>query len=210
MQKVPQRIAHALPDAITAGLFLAIWINPHWFSLAQIQSAFAAIGMEILIAVVTIFLFLASIGIKVQSKGLPVLKILMGVFLLCAAGFARSLGIWGFWMFVWLVGHRLWWLSRAGIRNEEMAKTVFGLACLSMIALMLCGIALVLPTPPLGYTAEAIRSMGLPVVSEKQPHAVLPYAFLYYSVRAAAKFIVDWGLGLDPSSEDDGQKLIKF
>jgi hypothetical protein len=209
VKNVTLRIAHALPDAITAGLFLAIWINPYWFSLAQIRSAFAAIGMEILIAVVTIFLFMASIGIKEQSNGLPVLKIFMGVFLLFAAGFASSLGtIWAFWMFVWLIGHRLWWLSHAGIRNEEMAKTVFGLACLSLIALMLCGVGLVLPTPPLGYTTEAIQSMGLPVVSEKRPHAVLPYAFLYYSVRAAANFIVDWRQ--DPKPEDDRQKLIRF
>jgi hypothetical protein len=202
------RVVHALPDAITASLFLATWIAPRLFSPEQIIGVQAIMGMEFLVMHSGIILYIAAQAVPNKGVNTPLL-IVIPIYLLFALVLASgSHNIWLFWSFVWLQGNRLWLASQLKVRESERAKTAFGLSCIGLVFWMLClMVSVVLPLPPFGQTRQVMESMHLAPFVAKSPYALQLFGLLYFGLRAAFKLRVDYDSADDGARQD---RLIRF
>ena len=202
LRVVSRRILNALPDAITASLFLATWIAPRLFSPEQIVSVQAIMGMEFLVMHSGIILYIATQAAPNKGVNTPLLLVIP-IYLLFALMLASGThNIWLFWMFVWLQGNRLWAMSRLKVSESERAKTALGLSCIGMVFWMLClMVSVVLPLPPFGLSRQVMESMQLTPFVPKSPYALQMFGLLYFGLRAAFKLRVDYN-----SADDDAGK----
>jgi len=201
------RIVRALPDVITAGLFLATWIAPRLFSPEQIIGVQAIMGMEFLVMHSGIILYIAAQAVPSKRANMPLLVVIPFYLLFALFLASGTHNIWLFWSFVWLQGNRLWLASQLKVRESERAKTALGLSCIGMVFWMLClMVSVVLPLPPFGQTRQVMESMQLTPFVPKSPYALQMFGLLYFGLRAAFKLRVDYNSD-DDASED---RLIRF
>lgn len=186
------RLFAALPDAITAAVFLTAWIDPSLPGPAAIKNLMLTMLMEFL--VVHSSGFYAGIAAANVSRiarvtllaGLSLFYVIfIGAF---AAVFDSSWPIFAFaWLFVCRFFH-LW--MRPGPAARETGSQL-ALWAISVATYVLGGLATVmLPLPALGITTEVIAAMHLPGSGEwiDRPYTVLAFGTLYFAVQAYAKY----------------------
>jgi hypothetical protein len=189
------RLLAALPDALSATIFVWAWIDPSTIGGPErvknlmLVMLFEFIAMHSSAIIGSMFLsdmpraqkFLALVGLS-------------AAYLLFVVAFAYGFSsMWPIWAFAWLFVCRFWYLIANPTTGEDAARRMQNSWGLSGLTYLLgCFITVFLPLPHLGITPEFIAQMHFP---EKMtgdwvdhPWKVLAFGALYFSVMAVAKF----------------------
>lgn len=199
-----QRLVHALPDAITASLFLYAWLAP----LRWRENLVAELMLVMLVEFILIHSapFLGSIVLASDQALRDRLKAFAGFtifYSLFIGGFALSFGSW--WpviAFVWLVAAKLVSLLSGERHPERETQRMRGWWGVSAGLYLLAVFAtLFLPFPEFGITrqgaAYGISASGGIWVSD--PHTGIAAGCLYFGMLAATKLAErpTWWRGFD-------------
>lgn len=205
----PQRLIAALPDAVTAGFFLTVWLAPMVPGEAAVANSMLAMLVEFIIVYST-----GIMAVFVLTGTIPKNKRLLGIagftlfYLVFIAAFALAFGEWWpFLAFGWLLlGKFAVVLSRKAPSTEQSRRmmTHWGLAVVFYILGVL--VTSVLPIPRLGITEDvqsqlALQGSGLWV---DEPQRVIAFGMLYFALMAWCKWR-DWllpsGVTLAPAGK---------
>ncbi len=176
----------ALPDAISASVFLYAWFFP-----LRHQGLVTALLLVMLIEFLAIHSG-ALLGNVVRSRGNRTLRtkqiaafsLLYGLFI---AAFSYAFTAW--WpivWFVWLLASKLFaiWFDQHGSDRGERQRS-YGILVLSM-CLYLGGVmlTLLLPWPRFGLTEEVVGQLGFDATTSgiwvEQPHRLIAFGFVYF------------------------------
>lgn len=189
-ERFARRIA-ALPDAITAGFFLLLWIVPQWLGPAALRTGLLMMLVEFVLMHATGMLggmALANAG-DARRQWKPIL--LFGAFyLLFIAAWSWIFEAW--WPLLalaWLVAGKLAlaWQPLPDADKRDRLQSDWAISALAY----LCGVfvTLMLPLPRLGLDADIVAAARLPGSGEwvDKPHTVVAFGLLYFGVLATAK-----------------------
>jgi hypothetical protein len=190
----------AFPDALTAGLFLAVWLDPFVFGALSVKTAMLTMLVEFFLIHATGF-FTALVNqpdMMPRGQRWAVIGALCGFYVLMIGAFAWSFGEW--WpllAFAWLVVGKFLWIRRDGPPGDDGDRTMLPMAAWagSVVAYLLSCMATVIPdVPTLGMPLSLQPSFGLGEDSGglwiDEPHRVVAMGVLYFSLLAAGKLLV--------------------
>lgn len=183
------RLAAAGPDAVTAGVFLTLWISPLALGASGVRNAVLVMLVEFVLIHAAGFL-----GGLLLNPALPrgrrvlVLAGFAGFYLMFVGAFMLAFQEW--WpvlVFGWLILGKFG-LIVTGRGASEAQASVWGMSAL--IYLLGAFATILLPLPRLGVGAEVVGQLGLPGSGlwVEQPHRVLAFGFLYFALLAAFKW----------------------
>lgn len=189
-----QRLAHALPDAITAGIFLYAWLAP----LAWRENLVAELLLVMLVEFILIHSapFLGSIvlapdmALKIRIKAFAGFTVLYSLFI---AGFALAFKAW--WpviVFIWLTAAKLVSILTDRLHTERQKQRMRGYWGVSAMFYLLAVFAtLFIPLPEFGITRHgaAYGITGQSGVWVSDPHIAIAAGFLYFSLLATTKLV---------------------
>lgn len=183
------RLVAAGPDAVTAAVFLTLWISPFAFGDSGVRNALLVMLIEFVLVHAAGFLGLLLLD-PTTPRGRRVLALagFAGFYLLFVGAFMLAFGEW--WpalVFGWLVLGKF----AAIVGNRGAGDAQAALWGLSALAYLLGAFATVLlPLPRLGVEAAVVGQLGLPGSGlwVEQPHRVLAFGFLYFGLLALAKW----------------------
>lgn len=205
----------ALPDALTAAMFLAVWVNPFVFGALSVKTAMLTMLVEFFLIHATGFFTALVHQPDMMARGprWAAIAALSLFYVLMIGAFAWSFGEW--WpllAFAWLVVGKFLWVRRdapaAGDDEETMAARVnrhiaaedrmMGLmaAWAASVAayLFACGATVVPDVPTLGMPASLQPRFGLGEAGGglwvDEPHRVVAMGVLYFALLAAGKLAV--------------------
>lgn len=202
---LPWRILAALPDAITASVFLVLWVAPFAFGESGVRN-----GMLLMLVEFVLIHATAMMGGAMESREsrLAQLKVVLGFSLFYAlfiAAFAFSFREWWpVYAFLWLLLAKL--MRIFGAADSEQAhqrrQSDWALAC--MLYLLGCFATLLLPLPRLGISRDVLPQLGLSGSGEwvDNPHTVIAFGALYFGLLAWARF-KDFSLKVTTPSKTD-------
>lgn len=186
-----QRVANALPDAVTAGIFLSAWIAPFAWRQTLVSELMLVMLVEFILIHAAPFLggiVLASdVPVRQRLRSFAGMTLLYGVFI---AGFALPFKSW--WpaiAFTWLAGAKLLLLLTGGKHSERDTQRMRGYWGASVGLYLLAVFAtLFLPVPELGITRHG-AAYGIPGSGAwvSHPHLVISAGFLYFGLLAFTK-----------------------
>ena len=191
------RLLAGLPDAITAGFFLALWIAPQWLGPNALRTGLLMMLVEFILMHATGILgsmALADAG-GARRPWKPILAF-SGLYLLFIAGYAWGFKAW--WPLLalaWLVAGKLamaWQpLPNADKRDRLQAERALS-ALLYLIGVF---ITTFLPLPRLGLDAQVVAAADLPGSGAwvDRPHTVVAFGLSYFGLMAASK-LLGWRL----------------
>lgn len=197
----------ALPDAVTAAAFFAVWVNPFVFGPLSVKTAALTMLVEFVLihatGVLTGFLGPADDAPRHgrwQRRGM--LAVVCGFYLLMIAAFAWSFGAWWpFVAFAWLVVGKVLWARRDAAAaagrwedaHDSMGRRMAAWAGSVVAYLGACFATIVPPVPRWGMTVERQPDFGLAEAGGglwiDEPHRVVAMGVLYFSLLAAGKFV---------------------
>ncbi len=191
MPIVLHRLFAALPDSISAVVFLAAWLFPLRWGNALVSNLLLVMLLEFIVVHSSGFLGMTVLDGS-ASRSRKVLAVLgFGVFYLCfvlafAFIFQRT---WAIWAFSWLLLSKLAtiWFEPSTAESTRQQQ----LWALSAVCYVLGAFATtLLPLPRLGLTSEVVSQLGLPGSGlwVEQPHKVVAFGLLYFGLLAAAKW----------------------
>jgi len=189
-----QRLIAALPDAITAGVFLTAWLTPQRFGPEYVRNLTLVMAMEFIVIHSSVFYaVIASIDIA-RGKRIKWLLALSSLYVVIVLGFALEYkSTWPFAAFGWLLVSRFLhlWTLPTGSREAE-GKRMVQLWAVSVVAYLAGAfMSALVELPPLGMDSRFISSMmqsGGTGWSAGQAHGTLAFGLLYFSILALAKF----------------------
>jgi hypothetical protein len=199
-----QRLVHALPDAVTAGIFLFAWIAPlHWREtlVAELQ-----LVMVIEFALVHSAPFLGSVvlvsdvPLKNRLVALAGLTAFYGLFI---GAYAAAYKMW--WpviAFAWLITAKLVSIVTDRHHTERQKQRMRGYWFVSFGFYLLAVFATVfIPFPEFGITrhGSAYGISGNSGEWVSHPHTVIAAGFLYFGLLAVTKLFEQptWWRNLD-------------
>jgi hypothetical protein len=189
-----QRLANALPDAITAGIFLYAWIAP----LRWRETLVAELMLVMLVEFILIHSapFLGNIVLASDDalkKRLVAFAGFATLYSLFIGGFALAFKSW--WpviAFTWLITAKLVMLvtdRRHSERQKQRMRGYWGVS--AGLYLLAVFASLFIPLPEFGITrqgaAYGITSSGGAWVSH--PHIAIAAGFLYFGLLATTKLV---------------------
>lgn len=204
----------ALPDALTAGMFVAVWLSPFVFGALSVKTAMLTMLVEFFLVHATgFFTALAHdpdmMG-RWQRRGM--IGALCAFYVLMIGAFAWSFGEW--WpllAFAWLVVGKFLWVRRdkpvARETDTETARrlrrmdaddrtgrAMAGWAASVVAYLGACFATAVPDVPRLGMTIALQPQFGLGEAGGglwiDEPHRVVAMGVLYFALLAAGKLAV--------------------
>jgi hypothetical protein len=185
-----QRVGIAIPDLISAGIFLLAWAAPDLLGVVYVKQLMTVMAMEFVVMHSSEFyaLIYDAAGDRITRE----------LLLLAIAGFYfTGVGVLVFlWhepsllvAFVWLFGSSFLHLWAVPANREQETRRLFSLWIVSFLAYLICGVAaLLLPLPSLGLTAQALGPLHLARGWEEFPAAVMAFGALYFTVQSYAKY----------------------
>lgn len=190
----PARLAAALPDAVTAGFFLIVWLAPMALGESAVRNALLIMLVEFL--VVHSSGFLSSVVLADDAPRRSRVLAILGFslfYLLFVAIFAWTFGEW--WpvlAFGWLLlGKFVVVLGRQGTTAEQKQRMMAQWGVAVILYLLGAFVTTLMPLPRLGMTADLLPAFGLSGggLWVEQPHRVVAFGFLYFALTAWNK----WG-----------------
>ena len=181
----------ALPDAITAGIFLFAWLHPTWHP-----------GLPRMLMLVMLIEFLAvhsggmlgafaldrSKAMRTRLKAILGLSLFYGLFVF---GFAMAFeSWWPVWWLLWLVFTKIS-LAVGPMEDQKRAAMMTAMWGISAaFYVLLVGATTILPVPRLGIDHAAVRMMDLPGEGlwVDQPWRVIAFGFLYFFALAVIRY----------------------
>lgn len=193
MRNFLPRLLAALPDAITASVFLTAWIAPAVAGPERIKNLLLTMLIEFIVVHSSGFYggIMAMSDASRLKRALAMLG--LGAFYMIFI-FAFSLifgSTWPIWAFLWLLGSRFVHLWVAPVEDAAATTRTMQLWAASVAAYVLGAIAtVILPLPALGITPEVIESLHLKGSGEwiERPYTVLAFGTLYFGIQAWAKY----------------------
>lgn len=183
----------ATPDAITASVFLWLWIAP--LSLGPDGVAQAMLVMLVEFILIHASAFLGNVAFSDTRSHAAKIKALLLIglaYLLFVAAWAWSFNAWWpFLAFGWLL------LGKLGValetrrgREERYARMQLDWSMTSMVYLLGVFATVMLPVPRLGLTPAVQARLELPGSGlwVDEPHRVIAFGALYFGLLAWAKW----------------------
>lgn len=185
------RLTAAVPDAITAGFFLAVWIAPLKLGAGSVRTAMLIMLVEFVLIHASGFLgAFALAGTAPRRK--RVLAIAgFGLFyaLFIGAFMAAFKAWWPAAVFGWLLVGKL---ARVLARSDPAASQRLMSAWAASVLFYILGVfaTLFLPLPKLGIDAATIPQLGLVGSGAwvDEPHRVVAFGLLYFAALAWFKW----------------------
>ena len=187
------RLFAALPDAITAGVFLTVWVAPAVAGRERIKNLMLTMLIEFIVVHSSGF-YGGILAMKDTSRVKREFALLgfATFYLIFVLAFSLGFGsAWPIWAFLWLLGSRFVHLWVAPANDDEATTRMMTLWAISVAAYVLGAIATVmLPLPALGITPAVIASLDLKGGGEwiARPYTVLAFGALYFGIQAWAKY----------------------
>ena len=208
IESFSQRLAKALPDMITAGVFFWVWLDP-----TEWRRELVAQGLMIMLLEFILIHSSGFIGPAVFAHEAPAGKRIkwvagFGLFytLFVAAWAWQFQSWWPLVFFLWLLGSKLVDILMDRRIPEEMRRRQMGMVGLSVLFYLLSVFAtLFLPFPELGLTRHG-HYYGVPGSGEwvSHPHIVVSALVLYFCLLALAKLLA-WDVALARRQDRAGQ-----
>lgn len=183
------RLLSALPDAVTAGGCLVVWISPFAFGADAVKIVVLMMLVEFILVHATGF----SLGIVAGGGGparrVGMLLALSLFYLLFIAAFAAIFHSW--WpvtAFAWLLVGKIAWVftgPRGADEDDTRQTSAWAFSLLAYLGAVFAG--LLLPLPDLGLGAAVVPSLHLPGSGAwvEQPKIAVGSAVIYYLLLAA-------------------------
>ena len=186
-----QRLVSALPDAITAGFFLLLWIVPHWLGPTALRTGLLMMLVEFILMHATGILggmALSNAG-DTRRQWKPIL-LFSSMYLLFIAVWAWTFRAW--WPLLalaWLVAGKLAlaWQPLPDADKRDRIMSDWGISALAYLGGVFA--TLMLPLPRLGLTGDVVAAADLPGSGEwvDKPHTVVAFGLIYFAVLATGK-----------------------
>lgn len=190
------RIASALPDALTATFFLAVWLMPLRFGDGMVRTAV----LIMLIEFITVHAsgFLGGMALNSSAARGKRLLMLLGLGLFYSGFVAAFVFAFDQWWpiaaFGWLLLSKFSRVLFGAATPRQDAEAQLSLWAAS-VAFYVLGVMLTvfLPLPRLGVTEAILPQLGLPGSGlwVEQPHRLLAFGMLYFAALAAVKLALD-------------------
>lgn len=180
----------ALPDALTAGFFLLLWIVPGWLGEDALRTGLLMMLVEFVLVHATGILGQIALG---ADPGRSRWKPLLGFSLLYLA----FVGAWAFAFEAWWPLLALLWLVAgkaqlamqpvAGAEKLERMKSEWAMSAIFYLGGVFATV--ILPIPRLGISHAVQSAADLPGsgVWVDQPHTVVAFGLVYFGLLAVAK-----------------------
>ena len=187
------RLFAALPDTITAAIFLTAWVAPQIPGPASVKNLMLVMLIEFIVVHSSGFYggIIAMTDISRLKRTLLMLG-LATFYMTFILAFAYAFdSAWPIYAFGWLLLSRFVHLWTAPANAERESDRMMALWAGSGAAYVIGGIATVaLPLPALGMTPDFIASMHLPGSGEwvERPQTVLAFGTFYFAVQAWMKY----------------------
>lgn len=195
---VSERLLAAAPDAITAAVFVVLWLQPMALGESGVRNAVLIMLVEFILVHASGFL-----GAVVLAERVPRRSRVLGlvgfavVYSLFIGVFMAVFGEW--WPLVafgWLlVGKFAGVIGRTGSASQRarmQAQWVLGVMFYVVGALL----TVMLPLPRMGITVDLLPQLALPGGGHwvEQPHRAVAFGALYFAFTAWSKWR-DWMVG---------------
>ena len=186
----------ALPDGISAAMFLAVWFHPFVFGALSVKTAMLTMLVEFFLIHATGF-FTAIANQPKSDRKLRIGGVLgLSVFYVLMIGaFAWSFGEW--WpllAFGWLVvGKFVWIRNSAPVSDDDTMWQMAAWAGSVVAYLFACAVTVMVPVPRFGMHAELQPQFGFGEGQGglwiEQPQTVVAMGALYFGLLCAAKLL---------------------
>jgi hypothetical protein len=193
MRNVLPRLLAALPDAVTAALFLIAWIEPSIPGPEYVKNLMLVMLIEFIVMHSSAFysIIAADDGDSPIKRSLFLIG-LSAFYLTFVAAFAFAFdSTWPLFAFAWLFVSRFIHLWVHPAENGAETGRMMALWGASAFAYLVGAFATaILPLPALGITPAFINSMHLTGSGEwiERPYTVLAFGALYFGIQAWAKY----------------------
>lgn len=188
----------ALPDGITGGMFVTVWLSPFALGELAVKTALLVMLVEFFLIHATGF-FTAIGGAPKVPRATRMLSLLglTGFYLVMVGAFALTFGEW--WplvAFLWLaVGKAVWaWGTRPGASDgaHASAMAVWGGSVVAYI--FGAFLTILLPVPRLGMTEALQEGFGLDGggLWLDEPHRVVAFGAIYFGLLFTGKLVAAW------------------
>jgi len=196
MRNAFHRLDAAVPDAITAGLYVLAWTVPKLLGVGQVRLLLTAVLVEFLVMHASAFY---GFGIRRRgerpAKRAAILGAITAVYLVPIVLAAVTLKSFSpVISFLWLFTCRFAFLWRHPATVEDEMRRMKLLWMVSLASYFLGTIAVTrLPLPALGITPDFVAALSLsghPNPKAQPPWLALAFGIFYFAVQAATKFVL--------------------
>ena len=188
-----QRLLAALPEAITAAVFLIAWVTPERLGPAYVKDLTLVMAMEFIVIHSSIF-YAVIAGVDIaRGKRIAWLAGLSCMYLVFVFGFAVSYkSTWPIFAFAWLFASRFAHVWLSPVSSDVEAKRMVNMWAVSVVAYLFGAFTVNLVTiPNLGMTSAFESSMmesGGTGWNSGGAHTTLAFGLMYFCILALAKF----------------------
>lgn len=185
----------ALPDGITAAMFLAVWIHPFVFGELSVKTAMLTMLVEFFLIHATGFFTALGGNARIPDRlRIGTLVALCGFYVLMIGAFAWAFGEW--WpllAFGWLVVGKVLWARGDETGDDGMMWKMAAWAGSVAAYLFAVAVTSILPLPRLGMREELQPRFGFDDSMSgawiEQPQSVVAMGVLYFGLLCAAKVL---------------------
>jgi len=188
--KRPLDLAGALPDALTAGFFLLLWIVPGWLGTDALRTGLLMMLVEFILVHAAGILGQIALGADIGRKRW---RAVLGFSLL----YLLFIGAWAFVFEAWWPLLALLWLVAgkvhlalqpiAGEEKLERMKSEWAMSAIFYLGGVFATV--MLPIPRLGLGPSVVAAANLPGSGlwVDKPHTVVAFGLVYFGLLAVAK-----------------------
>jgi hypothetical protein len=193
MRPSVNRLFAALPDAITATIFLTAWVAPATLGPEAVKNLMLVMLIEFI--VVHSSAFYAGIAASSNVSRLRRMLLMLGFgafYMIFIVAFAVAFdSTWPIFAFVWLLLSRFAHVWMHPVQGSLETERMMLLWAASGATYVIGAIATsVLPLPALGMKPEFVASMHLSGsgVWIERPQTVLAFGLIYFAIQARVKY----------------------
>ena len=188
-----QRVLAALPDAISAAVFLIAWVAPARLGPEYVRNLTLVMAMEFIVIHSSVFYAVIAGAAAGRGKRIAWLAGLSCLYLVFVFGFSiQYASTWPIFAFGWLLASRFVHLWTSPASSEVEGVRMVRLWAVSVVAYLFGAFtAILVPLPPLGMTSAFVSSMLESTGagwSSGETYTTLAFGVLYFSILSVAKF----------------------
>lgn len=191
-RNVISRVAGALPDAVTAGMFVFAWFSPLAVDGLVRNLALVMIVEFLLVHATGFYSAFILGGERGARRKLPILAGLTAFYSLFIVVWSLIFGEW--WpllIFGWLLVGKLQWLRAAPGERKDMLLPAMAVWAASVVFYLLAVMmGLLLPLPYFGITPDIVPLLEMSGSGEwlERPQTVIASGVIYFFLLAFSKF----------------------
>ena len=188
----------ALPDTVTGGVFLTLWISPFAFGPHGVRNGMLVMLVEFVLVHATVMLPVL-VAVMLAGRDTRLTRALavaapIGLYLLFIAALSHAFDAWWPYLaFGWLLFGKFAPSFAARASSQETDMNEFAMWGESVLALLRGAFATtLLPLPALGLSGMKPSTLGLPAGASgiwiDEPYRVMAFGALYFFLLAFAKW----------------------